>query len=164
MAARKAKWLNLAEELLESLAPRPEDADYDDENLEWSFYDEVSRFVIAAKLRPAGVKAAKCKDWPKVIADTAVTDWHTQEWVAEAMGRDVRTIRRWEGRGLLSFGEGKDKRYPSPHVLCWCLAYHALKERRRIDFLPMEIAFGKTAETSSYIGAPGDRLRTRSRY
>ena len=164
MAARNPKWLKLAEQLLELLPERPGDADYDAERLDWSFFDEVSRFVEAAKLRPAGVKAAKCKSWPQVLADAPVTDWHTQEWIAGAMGCDVRTIRRWEERGLPAFGEGKDKRYPSPHALCWCLAYHAMKERRRIEFLPMEIAFGKTAETSAYIGTPGDRLRTRSRY
>jgi hypothetical protein len=153
-------WLRAAEALLAALPERPDDAGPEEERLDWRLQEELTTFVTAAKLKAKGVKAKDRRGWPRVLSDVPISAWWTQEQLAELIGRDVRTLRRWADRGLPSFGDGAALRYPIPHALAWASAYGTIRATRRcrIRFLPLEVALGEHRRTGAYITA-GRRLR-----
>lgn len=139
------KWIEKAEELLELLDERPEDAAFEEERLDWQLRAEVSKYVKAATLKPAGVSKSEAADWPRILDDNPICHWVDQSMMARLAQVDVRTIQRWELKGLPAFGEGRSKRYPLPHAVVWHMAYRSLQARSRkgVDSLSVGRAFGE---------------------
>lgn len=58
---------------------------------------------------------------------------------SELLGVDVRTLQRWEKRGLPAIGRGKRKRHPWPHAAMWARAWNIRQARgdtpRRISMV-----------------------------
>lgn len=145
------KWIEKAEELLELLDERPEDAAFEEERLEWQLRAEVSKYVGAARLKPAGVPKSESADWPKILDDEPIITWVDQSMMARLAQKDPRTIMRWERKGLPAFGEGRSKRYPVPHAVVWSMAYSSLQARSRkgVDHLSVDVAFGEYAASNA---------------
>lgn len=63
---------------------------------------------------------------PDTIAGVPVYAWEHGSKVARDWSVDERTLIRWRQKGLPSWGEGRDRRYPIPHGNVWVIWYRVL--------------------------------------
>lgn len=83
---------------------------------------------------------------PEAIEGVSVAGWMTPRAAAEVFDVTLRTLRRWERRGLPVWDPGgSEKLVPLPHALWWGVEYERVKRKnpRGVSGLPMKLAWAR---------------------
>lgn len=83
---------------------------------------------------------------PEAIGGVSVAGWMTPRAAAEVFEVTLRTLRRWERRGLPVWDAGgSEKLVPLPHSLWWGVEYERAKRKnpQGVSRLPMTVAWAR---------------------
>lgn len=100
---------------------------------------------------------------PEVLEGVPVACWMTPTAAAECFNTTPRTIGRWEGKGLPSFGDGRTKVLPMPHAMWWTIEFSIAKEQagNGVTRLPLGMAMSRFNEHEIENGHRSIYTRTR---